>query len=115
MTSVIVNPPPGLPPPSEVIAEALRPLGYTARQSADSGVFSYEAGVGHVIARNRVSVSWNPHTGRIGLYDFVAYDESDFDRKTLDAIGLQVEHVYGEKLEFKRDSATGPYACLFGP
>jgi hypothetical protein len=114
MTAVVVNPPSGLPPPSEVIADALRPLGYTVTQDAASGVFNYETGAGHVLAA-KVSVSWNPHRGRVELHDFAAYDESKFDRETVDAIRSQVERVYGEKLEFKRDSATGPYACLFGP
>jgi hypothetical protein len=106
--------PPELPPPSEVLGDALRPLGFTLGQNVKLGYFYYEIGVGFPIGANRVSVSWHPESGLITLYDFRNFEASDLDRRVQDAIQIEIARMYGQKLEFTPYSNKSSQ-CVFGP
>jgi hypothetical protein len=103
-----------LPPPSEVLGDALRPLGFSQVHNVKLDQVFYEIGVGLPPVKDRVSVSWHPDSGLITIYDFRSFEASDLDTKVQDSIRRAFEHQYGKKLEFT------PYPnksseCLFGP
>jgi hypothetical protein len=101
------------PPPSEVLGDALRPLGFTLGQNVKLGYFYYEIGVGFPGA-DRVSVSWYPESGLITLYDFRNFEASDLDRRVQDAIQMKIARMYGQKLGFTPNSNKSSQ-CIFGP
>jgi hypothetical protein len=103
-----------LPPPSEVLGDALRPLGFTPGHNLKLDDFYYEIGVGFPPGANRVSVSWHPESGLITVYDYRNFEASDLDKKVQDAIRMEIERTYRQKLEFTPYPSRSSQ-CVFGP
>lgn len=99
---------------SDAIGAALQPLGYSSGYNARLKFFYYEIGVGKFAAKNRVSVSWAPYAAVISLYDYRNFNETEFDKATLDAISAKLEKAFGETVEFKKNAAKG-FDCVLGP
>ena len=99
------------PSPADVIGDTLRPLGFTSGYNSKLNFYYYEIGVGSP-GRNRISVSWYPATGLLGIYDYRNFEPSELDRNVQDSLRLRFEQAYSEKLVFVPSPARG---CLFGP
>jgi hypothetical protein len=108
------NAAPELLPPSEVLGDALRPLGFNPGHNVKLDYFYYEIGVGFPPGASRISVSWQPESGLIAIYDFRSFEASDLDRKVQEAIEIEIERAYGQKLKFIPYSNKSSQ-CVFGP
>jgi hypothetical protein len=106
--------PPDFPSLPDVLDEALHPLGFIAGHNAKLPDYYYEIGVGFHLGGNRVSVSWDPQSGLITIYDFKNFDASEFDRMVQKTIQDELERRYGLKLSFTRNPSKSS-SCLFGP
>jgi hypothetical protein len=112
--NALANPTDGTALVSDAIGAALQPLGYSSGYNERLKFFYYEIGVGRFAAKDRVSVSWTSNTAVINLSDYRNFNESEFDKATLDAISAKIEKAFGETIEFKKNSAKGS-DCIFGP
>jgi hypothetical protein len=89
------------PPLSTVVADALRPLGFTTSTVSPDpdGVIRYYLGGGFSFG-NRIDVALDGNVHRISVFDYKSSRQTDITRRVQEAIERQVASVYGTTTVF---------------
>jgi hypothetical protein len=90
---------PASPPLRTVVADGLRPFGFTGGEREHDGPYFYSLGGHGFISKERIDVRLDDDTRQIGLLDYNNSTESDFVKKVIESI-QETASVYGVKVDF---------------
>jgi hypothetical protein len=98
--TISVDPSRDAPPLRMVIADALRPFGFTGGDREHDGPYFYSLGGHGFMPKERIDVRLDPESRQIGLIDYNHSTQSDFVKQVIESIGHQTASVYGTKVNF---------------
>lgn len=87
------------PPLPTVIANALRPFGFTGGEGEHGGPYFYSLGGHGFVSKERIDIRLDDNTRQIGLLDYNHSTESDFVKKVIESI-QETASGYGVKVDF---------------
>jgi hypothetical protein len=87
------------PPLRTVIADAIRPLGFTGGESEHDGPYFYSLGGHGFMPQERIDLRFDPDSRQISLIDYNHSTESDFVKQVVASIERQISVVYGGKAD----------------
>jgi hypothetical protein len=82
-----------------VIADALRPFGFSGGEAEHDGPYFYSLGGHKFIPKERIDVRLDADARQIGLIDYNHSSESDFVKQLIEAIERETASVYGAKVD----------------
>jgi hypothetical protein len=86
------------PPLRTVIADALRPFGFTGGEGEHDGPYFYSLGGHGFIPKERIDVRVDADARQIGLIDHNHSTESDLVKQVIESIERETASVYGAKV-----------------